>query len=139
MQPHNKSDSTYKSDRINKSKVDRQLIVTQYQNSRKRHTSPLMIQKPYIFITKSFDFYAHARNVHLVYTDRIQPLIFSFTPVESNQFWQNLTQVEIKTLWFFFFFFSTNQYICEEKSLEIESITMVLPCIIFCSLHNIQF
>lgn len=73
--PNKEDPSTNKSNSQYKSNVDRQLIVTQYQNSRKRHTSPLIIQKPiHFFITKYFDFYAHTRNVHLIYTDRIHPL-----------------------------------------------------------------
>lgn len=84
MQLHNKSEGTNKSNRKYKLKVERQLIVTQYQNSRKRHTSPLIIQKPYIFITKSFDFYAHTKNVHLIYTDRIQPLILLSSPFKVH-------------------------------------------------------
>lgn len=81
-------------------------------------------------------------------------MYISYIQIESNVLYNHpllLSQIifdrtehSLKYNFFFFFFsfslnFLNNQYRCEEKSLEIESITIVLHCIKFCPLNNIQF
>ena len=80
-------------------------------------------------------------------------MYISYIQIKSNVLYNHprlLSQIifdrtEQFKIYFFLFFLSfslnflNNQYRCEEKSLEIESITVVLHCIKFCPLNNIQF